>query len=353
MQISNWTAVLMQWYAIHKRTFPWRLTKDPYQIWLSEVILQQTRTEQGLPYYVQFTKAFPTVFDLASAEEARVLKLWQGLGYYSRARNLHETAQRIVNEFNGTFPDTFEELKSLKGVGDYTASAIGSICFNLPQAVVDGNVYRFLSRFFGIAAPVGAATTFKIFKEKANALLDISDPGGFNQALMEFGAKQCTPKTPDCNACPFQSECFAFNQEQIYKLPVKLGKQQVRNRYFNYLVFQDINQNTLLKQRNEKDIWFKLYEFPLVELKENQTQPEGIIKEDTILSSINKKTFRIIRWNSEPIIHKLSHQHLHVTFWIVNVNYLLPNALSQKELKKFPVSVVLENFIDNYFTNST
>ena len=217
----TWTYTLLFWYSENKRLFPWRETKDPYKIWLSEIILQQTRTAQGTPYYVRFIKAFPTVKHLALATEDRVLKLWQGLGYYSRARNLHHTAQYIYKERKGVFPTTFQELLALQGVGDYTASAIASICYDLPEAVVDGNVYRFLSRFFGISTPINTSTAHREFKAKATLLLDQRQPGTFNQAMMEFGALQCAPKNPSCDQCPFVSNCVAFNQNKITLLPIK------------------------------------------------------------------------------------------------------------------------------------
>lgn len=201
----NFTKTLLLWYDENKRTFLWRETKDPYKIWLSEVILQQTQTQQGLPYYVRFLETFPTIKDLALSSEDTVLKLWQGLGYYSRARNLHSTAQYIHKECGGVFPNTFKSLLKLKGVGDYTASAISSICFNLPEAVVDGNVYRFLSRYFGIYTPINNGQAHQEFKAKAMNFVDITQPGKFNQALMEFGSIQCKPRTPHCKSCPFSS----------------------------------------------------------------------------------------------------------------------------------------------------
>ena len=217
----KWSETLLKWYFENKRDFLWRRTKDPYKIWLSEIILQQTRTSQGLPYYKKFIKEYPTIKDLALSSELKVLKLWQGLGYYSRARNLHSTAKYILNKYDGKFPNSHKEILSLKGVGDYTASAIASICFDLPHAAVDGNVYRFLSRYFGITTPVGSMIGFKEFKEKATSLMDKSQPGNYNQALIEFGALQCKPRKPDCSKCPFNQDCFALNYDKINILPVK------------------------------------------------------------------------------------------------------------------------------------
>ena len=203
---------LKHWYSNNKRELPWRQTKDPYFIWLSEIILQQTQVNQGLPYYVKFTENFPTIYHLASADESAVLKLWQGLGYYSRARNLHATAKYVVSELDGKFPNNYKDLIKLKGIGDYTASAIASICFNEATAVVDGNVYRVLSRYFGIDTPINSSKGAKVFKQLAQELIDLKDPATFNQAIMEFGATQCKPQNPDCKICPFNASCIAFKK---------------------------------------------------------------------------------------------------------------------------------------------
>ena len=228
----EWTKTLLDWYKENKRDFPWRKSQDPYHIWLSEIILQQTRVQQGLPYYEKFLQNFPTVFDLAAASEEKVLKLWQGLGYYSRARNLHASAQWVVNERQGNFPQTFKELLLLKGVGDYTASAIASICFEEPQAVVDGNVYRFLARFFGIDMPIDASGAHKYFKEKATVLMQGFSPNTFNQAMMEFGALQCTPKLTACEQCPFAQKCVAYPTRKSKCLPCKDQKDKSQKALF-------------------------------------------------------------------------------------------------------------------------
>src|SRR5690606_35061662 len=223
-------------------------TTNPYNIWLSEIILQQTQIVQGLPYYEEFLKAFPTIFHLANAPESQVLKLWQGLGYYSRARNLHATAKYIVAECNGVFPNNYKELHQLKGVGDYTASAIASICFREPAAVVDGNVYRVLSRVFGVETPINSTKGIKDFKSLAQELIDADDPGTYNQAVMEFGAVHCKPRNPDCNICIFNSSCYALANNKVDKLPVKTSKTKIRNRYFNYLVFLSSDEKTILQK---------------------------------------------------------------------------------------------------------
>lgn len=223
---------LIDWYLDNKRDLPWRGTKNPYNIWLSEIILQQTRVAQGTPYYFAFIETFPEVTALANAPQEQVLKLWQGLGYYSRARNLHTAAKYIVESCDGVFPDTYKGLLSLKGVGDYTASAIGSICFDLPTAVVDGNVYRVLSRIFGVETPINSSQGMKEFKALAQALLDESRPGTHNQAVMEFGARYCVPQNPNCDACIFNNRCDAYKNKKVALLPVKLKKLKVKKRYF-------------------------------------------------------------------------------------------------------------------------
>src|SRR6056300_1490745 len=228
---------LILWYLQNKRDLPWRKTKNPYHVWLSEIILQQTRVAQGLDYYLKFIDAFPTVNHLANADESTVLKLWQGLGYYSRARNLHFSAKYIVKELTGEFPKTYKEIVKLKGVGDYTASAIASMCFNEPTAVVDGNVYRVLSRYFGIDTPINSSKGVKEFKAMAQELIDRNNPAIFNQAIMEFGATQCKPKNPDCGNCPFQNSCVAFGYNHIDALPVKNKSARAKKKYFNFLVF--------------------------------------------------------------------------------------------------------------------
>ncbi len=246
---------LITWYLQNKRSMPWRETTDPYHIWLSEIMLQQTRVAQGLPYYLAFTKSFPTVFDLANASEDEVLKLWQGLGYYSRARNLHATAKYVANELQGEFPDNYKDLLQLKGVGDYTASAIASICFNEVVPVVDGNVYRVLSRHFGIDTPINSTKGIKEFKELAIELIDHEDPANYNQAIMEFGALQCKPKSPYCIVCPLNESCEALKTGKVDMLPVKLKKQKIKNRYFNYLIFSINDQHTIIQQRTGNGIW--------------------------------------------------------------------------------------------------
>ena len=328
---------------------PWRLTTDPYRIWLSEIILQQTRVAQGLPYYERFVAAFPRVQDLAAASQEEVLKLWQGLGYYSRGRNLHATAQYITEELDGKFPSSYKELLTLKGVGDYTASAIASISFNEATAVVDGNVYRVLARVFGIATPINSAQGQKEFKKLAQQLIDPEQPATFNQAIMEFGAIQCKPKNPYCLHCIFKERCVALQTNTINKLPVKINKTKIRKRYLNYIVLQSDDKKTLITQRTGKGIWQGLYEFPVVEMDGNEDNfdQSKLLKEKLN----NHDSYSVVQHNPTPILHKLSHQHLFITFWIARVKDL-PNGVPINSLIEYPVPVVIEKFIAQFNDDS-
>ena len=261
---------LQVWYKSHHRDLPWRHTKDPYLIWLSEVILQQTRVDQGLPYYLKFTNAFPTIQDLANASQQEVLNLWQGLGYYSRGRNLHATAQQIAIEYNGVFPNSYEGLLRLKGVGPYTAAAIASFAYNQPHAVVDGNVFRVLSRYFGIGEAINSTEGKRMFEALANELLDVQNPALHNQAMMEFGALLCKPVAPQCEVCPVIETCSAFHSQKVTELPVKHKKINIKKRYFVYHVLTNRNKQIAFQRREHKDIWEGLFEFPLVEFDNSE-----------------------------------------------------------------------------------
>ncbi|HMC00180.1 MAG TPA: A/G-specific adenine glycosylase [Flavobacteriaceae bacterium] len=338
---------LTHWYSNNKRDFPWRKTKNPYCIWLSEIILQQTQVKQGLPYYEAFVRTYPTVFELASARESDVLKLWQGLGYYSRARNLHATAKYIANQCNGVFPNNHADLLKLKGVGDYTASAIASICFNEANAVVDGNVYRVLSRYFGIKTPINSTIGIKEFKKLAQELIDKKNPAEFNQAIMEFGATQCKPKNPDCSICPFNQSCIALQKKIVDKLPVKQKAIKVRKRYFNFLVFVSQNGKTILEKRKAKGIWQNLYQFPLVE-SDNSLDYNDFKQLVDSHSLLNGNSFNLFLYNKDEIIHKLSHQHLHTKFWIVEVKRLPEENVNVNDLENFAVPVLIDNFLKSF-----
>lgn len=344
----DFTNSLTQWYLQNKRDLPWRKTVNPYKIWLSEIMLQQTRVAQGTPYFLSFTTAFPTVFDLAAANEEQVLKLWQGLGYYSRARNLHKTAQYVANELSGVFPDNYNDLLKLKGVGEYTAAAIASFSYNEAVPVVDGNVFRVLSRYFDVETDIAAASAKKEFAALAFELMPKHNPGVFNQAIMEFGALQCVPKSPNCGICIFNTSCAALQKKKVDQLPVKSKKLKVRNRFFNYLVVSDDNENTIIQKRIAKGIWHNLYEFPLIET-------ERVEDFDCISNLIQSDFFKgneivgISESNPETIIHKLSHQHLYIKFWKVKVNGTIKNAINSDTLKTFPFPIVIHNFIEKDF----
>ena len=341
----NFTNLLIEWYLQKKRDLPWRNTTNPYPIWLSEIILQQTRVAQGMPYFYAFLESFPTVKELAIADEQQVLKLWQGLGYYSRARNLHQTAQYIANELDGVFPNSYAGLIQLKGIGEYTAAAIASFAYNEPVPVVDGNVFRVVSRYFGIESDISAGKTKKEFTALAAELLSKEQPALFNQAIMEFGAMHCTPKNPDCENCIFNSSCVALQKGLVVQLPLKSKKIKIRKRYFNYIVLQDKKGNTKIQQRTDKGIWHNLYEFPLFET----TQEEGfetiapLIKNDT---DFGDSVVSIQEANPISLIHKLSHQHLYIKFWKVTVNNTLTDGVNPEQLRTFPFPIVIHNFIE-------
>ncbi len=337
-------ALLIDWYTKNQRNLPWRGTKDTYKIWLSEIILQQTRVAQGLPYYEKFIENFPTVFHLANADEQTVLKLWQGLGYYSRARNLHKTAQQIVNKFNGEFPKNFIDLQNLKGIGTYTAAAIASFAFDENIAVLDGNVYRVLARYFGVEMDIAAHSSKKYFFELAQSLLPIGNAAAFNQALMEFGATNCTPQKPKCETCIFNNSCISLQKKIVEKLPIKLKKTKVTKRFLHYIIPIDSCQKTSIKKRTKKGIWHNLYEFHLIE-----TINRNFEIEPQIVTLFAKNTLKKIE-QKETVKHKLSHQNLEITFWEAHLLEPLNNALDFEEVKKHPFPIVIYNFLsENYF----
>ena len=314
------SAILIDWYASHRRDLPWRDTHDPYRIWLSEIILQQTRVAQGTDYYHRFVQRFPDIAALAAAREDEVLKLWQGLGYYSRARNLHAAARQVADEFGGRFPDTYEDVRSLRGVGDYTAAAICSFAYGQPHAVVDGNVYRVLARLFDTDLPIDSTQGRRYFQQLADGLLDRRRPGLSNQAIMEFGALQCTPRSPGCPECPLGDRCLALRSGSVERLPVKNGRTQARPRYFNYLHIR-CGSSMLLRQRTGKDIWQHLYELPLIETE----APAGW---DTLhrLPQFAALTAEMgtltLASTCEMPRHQLSHQTIHATFYEVGAERL-------------------------------
>ncbi|MDA9808177.1 A/G-specific adenine glycosylase [Flavobacteriales bacterium] len=342
----DFSDILSQWYAINKRDLPWRSTVNPYYIWLSEIILQQTRVDQGLPYYLKFIDAFPTVADLANADEDLVLKLWQGLGYYSRARNLQFSAKLILSEFGSNFPDNHTDILKLKGVGTYTAAAISSFSFGLPFAVLDGNVIRVLSRVFGIQTPFDTTAGKKQFQKLAQELLDKKNPAEYNQAIMEFGALQCVPKSPKCNDCPIVNECIAFNTNTVSLLPVKSKKLKVKKRFLHFLVVNK-NNEVLIGKRNS-GIWQGLYEFPFLEFDENINK-KSVLKSPLWINFF-KDSVKQISCISEEYIHKLSHQKIHAKFWEIDVNSFRSSdfkIVKFNELQKYPVSSLIEKYLNS------
>lgn len=346
----NFSKTLINWYLQNKRDLPWRKTLDPYFIWLSEIMLQQTRVAQGMSYYLKFTRAFPTVFDLANADESTVLKMWQGLGYYSRARNLHFTAKYIANELHGEFPSTYSEIIKLKGIGAYTAAAIASFAFNEPKAVVDGNVYRVLSRYFGIETAINSSAGIKEFKALADILIDKNEAANYNQAIMEFGAIQCKPKKPLCLFCPLAKSCVSLQKNLIEKLPIKEKKLKVKKRYFNYLVVKTKDDKTILSERKGKGIWQGLYQFPLIE-SDITINHNDLISTKEFNNLFLEKT-SISLFNTKEIVHKLSHQHLHTQFWIVETEHLASAVIKWSTIEEYPVPVLIANFLKDYFAKS-
>ena len=338
---------LNQWYEVTKRPLPWRTTRNPYHIWISEIILQQTQVVQGENYYLRFLETFPDTTSLAEAPQEQVLKLWQGLGYYSRARNIHAAAQQIQSHFGGTFPDNYPDILSLKGVGPYTAAAIASFAFNLPYATVDGNVYRVLSRLFGIDTPIDSTEGVKQFRALAQELLNLEDPATHNQAMMEMGALQCRPINPDCTICPLQNECVAYKNNLVNLLPIKLGKTKVRNRYFYYLNIMD-RDNMLIQQRNKKDVWQGLYEFPLIERVE-ETPLEELLKLEEFTSLIDNEF--TIEHITNVKKHILSHQHIYgqcITIRVKQCNKRKSyHAIAQSEFYKYPISRLIEKLLEH------
>jgi len=339
---------LISWYLQNKRDLPWRKTKDPFKIWLSEIILQQTRVDQGLMYYLRFIESFPNVEKLANAKEEQVLKLWQGLGYYSRARNLHYSAKYIMNELDGQFPSTYKELLKLKGVGDYTASAIASICFNEATAVVDGNVYRVLARYFGISTAINSTKGNKDFKALAQDVLFKENPGLFNQAIMEYGAKKCKPLNPECDTCELNSSCYAYLNGEVKSLPFKEKKVKIRKRYFNYLVIHTADNCTLLEKRID-GIWTGLYQFPLIESK-REMEYADLIAHETFQEMFKKASTTVKEYAFSDKPHKLSHQHIFPKFWEVKLEKYAAADVFVNEVFDFPVPVLIDNFLQQYYS---
>ncbi len=344
----TFNSLILIWFDKNKRNLPWRSQLDPYKIWLSEIILQQTRIAQGTAYYLKFIENFPSIYDLADASEQEVLKLWQGLGYYSRARNLHFTAKYIVNELNGKFPDDFKNLLKLKGVGEYTAAAIASMAFNEAVPAIDGNVFRVFSRYFNVHLDISLPATRKYFFELGRNVIDDKRPGDFNQAVMELGATICTPKNPKCGICPVNDSCEALAQKTVHLLPVKSKKIKIRERNLHFLEITD-NKNYLIKKRIENDVWRNLYNFPIIEISELESI-------ESKLDLLNIKEFSQITFEE---IHILTHQKLKITFWQSVISTEQLKILSEElnaeiilpeQLKKLPLPRPMEKYVSERFS---
>ena len=343
------TNKLIEWYNAHKRTLPWRGVNDPYLIWISEIILQQTRVNQGLNYYNRFIERFPDIHSLAAAGEQEVLRYWQGLGYYSRARNLHATAQYIDKNFGGKFPDKYETILSLKGIGEYTAAAIASMAFGLPYPVVDGNVFRFLSRFFAMDEPIDTTKGKRLFTELAGMILPPDQAGLFNQAMMEFGALQCVPVSPDCSSCPFQAQCAAYASGKVNDFPVKRNRTKIQTVYLYYFHIHRGNHIYLTKRKG-KGIWQNLYEFPLIESGASLEWEELIHTEDfkALFPFAEAAHFRLVVKNQKPV---LSHRILFATFYEVEIEKAPQSfdrftAILPASIDEYPIHRLMQIYLE-------
>lgn len=344
--MQDFSSILLSWYKVYKRMLPWRENTNPYFIWLSEIILQQTRVEQGLPYFYAFKNSFPTVVDLANASEDDVFRLWQGLGYYRRAKNLHATAKMIRDDFGGVFPTTYDDLLKLKGVGPYTAAAIASFAYNIPVAAVDGNVYRILSRVFQIDEFIDSGKGQRYYQDLGNELIDKKHPADFNQAMMDFGSLQCVPKSPNCDICPFSLFCGALSSNKIAEYPKKKGKTKVSKRYLYYFDVR-VNDSMFVRKREGNDIWHGLYEFPLLEnaslLTFNDLQKEekffDLFPKDVKLEVVAEKSFK----------HRLSHQQIFATFYQLNLpafNHDGYQEVSREELERLGLPRLITKYLE-------
>jgi A/G-specific adenine glycosylase len=347
----NFQEIISNWYALNKRALPWRNTTDAYVIWLSEIILQQTRVEQGLPYFHKFLAAFPTVSDFAAATETEVLNLWQGLGYYSRGRNMLYTAREVQLKHNGVFPSDYQTLIGLKGVGAYTAAAISSFAAGEKQAVLDGNVFRVLARYFGIDLAINSNAGKKHFTTLAQELIGGQHPAIYNQAIMEFGALKCKPKSPDCESCPLRLNCYAFTEGLVQVLPVKLKAAGKKTRYLNYFLCTD-GERLLVRQRTTADIWQQLYDFPLIE-----TGQEASLADPEFAGQIGAKFGNVLKISMlSKTKHLLTHQIIYVQFFAVD-NYMtnFNNSaeciwVTWEQLEALPQPKVISNFLTGYLT---
>ncbi len=344
---------VLNWYKENKRELPWRETKNPYLIWISEIILQQTRVDQGLGYYLKFSKRFPDVISLADANENEVLNYWQGLGYYSRARNLHFSARYIKNELKGVFPESYDEILKLKGVGFYTASAVASIAFNLPHPVIDGNVLRVISRLFGVDEPINTAIGLKKISENLNKIFDESQPGNFNQAMMEFGALFCTPHNPNCENCIFNNNCVAFNLGRVNDLPQKLKAQKPKDWFIHYFVIYNEKEKTLLlRKRKDSGIWKNLYDFPSFDSQKKMSL-EQVFSTEEFCNLVESHSYKISK--PDLLKHQLSHKNIFVNFFFIRIDgFILEKnntgliTVKLSEIKDYPISRLIDIYLNEY-----
>ncbi|HOA08837.1 MAG TPA: A/G-specific adenine glycosylase [Tenuifilaceae bacterium] len=354
----DFSALLLEWFSVHHRDLPWRNTSDPYHIWVSEVILQQTRVNQGTEYYQRFIHIFPDIPALAEAPLDAVMKAWQGLGYYTRARNLHAGAKQVMSEFGGKLPTSYSELLRIAGLGPYSAAAVASFAFNEAVPAVDGNVYRILARVFGVFTPVNSSQARREFFNLAGELIDRNRPAEFNQAIIDLGALVCTPRRPSCSACPFSDYCYAYLNNLTGLLPLKNRKNPPRSRYFTYLMI-NFNGTTFIRKREGNDIWHSLYEFPLIETPE-QLDTTQLVETEAWKELMGDSSAEIIHV-SDPIKHQLSHITLHARFIIVqmrNPTYALRTGyrnISIGNLQELSVPRLIDSYMasepaERYFT---
>ncbi len=338
------TTKLLYWYSNNKRDLPWRDNPEPYSTWLSEIVFQQTRIDQGLDYYVRLKAKYPTVYDLAKADEREVLKVWEGLGYYSRARNLHHTAKTIVDKFDGKFPEKYEDILSLKGVGPYTAAAIASIAFSISVPAIDGNVLRVSSRLFTIKEPIDKRSTWKTIEKQLLDIIDSEHPGDFNQAMMELGSLICKPQNPQCEHCPVSDHCTAYHSGIQNELPVKAKKVAVKNVFYNFLVIN--NEDKLLITQRKEGIWKEMYQFPLFE-------SDAIYKESEIIKIVEKLSIKPIYaiMGSSEYKHVLSHRKIYAKFWMIKTTKELSGnnaiAIDKKDLVNYPMPRLIRRFLES------
>lgn len=343
----SFSNTIIEWYRDNKRELPWRESSDPYLIWISEIILQQTRVVQGYDYFLRFIERFPDVKSLADADEDEVMKYWQGLGYYSRARNLHSAARSM----NGVFPTTYEGVLALKGVGEYTAAAICSFAYGMPYAVLDGNVYRVLSRYLGIDTPIDSGQGKKLFAALANELLDKARPAVYNQAIMDFGALQCTPQNPNCMFCPLADSCAALLKGTVMQLPVKQHKTKTTNRYFNYMYVR-AGDSTFIHKRTGDDIWKNLFEFPLIET-DTPVSEEELLALPQFRALFAEGETPVVRCVCRDVKHVLSHRVIYACFYEITLpgttrSFAGYQKIKGSELDRYAVSRLVHSFIEKY-----